>query len=295
MDEPKVSVIIPNYNYADYLSRTVDSVLAQTYGNVEVIVVDDGSRDKSLDVLKKYEKEIAVIVQQNQGVSAARNTGANNSTGDYLAFLDADDIWLPEKLEKQMVKFRDDEEVGLVHCSMTYIDKEEKPTGEHEFGKEGWFADQILLLKGGIVGAGSTAIVRRSLFDEIRGFDKRLSTAADWEFSYRAASRSKVGYVPDSLVQYRIHGSNMHSNLAAMEHDVLIGLGKAFADDAPSAVQRIQSEAYSNFYWMMSGSYFHSKRYGAALKNGVKSVYYKPSRIGNIVLAPLKKNLRRNA
>ncbi|HEY0656892.1 MAG TPA: glycosyltransferase family A protein, partial [Pyrinomonadaceae bacterium] len=105
MNLPKVSVIIPNYNYAKYIAETIDSVLAQTYPNLEVIVVDDGSKDDSLKILRSYGDKITVIEQKNQGVARARNIGTAYSNGEYIAFLDADDVWLPEKLARQMEKF----------------------------------------------------------------------------------------------------------------------------------------------------------------------------------------------
>ncbi|MBV6496243.1 MAG: putative glycosyltransferase EpsE [Pyrinomonadaceae bacterium] len=117
-----ISVIIPNYNYARYLPEAIESVLAQTHKNVEVIVVDDGSTDDSKEVLASFGDRIRTIFQQNQGVSAARNRGVAESNGDFLAFLDADDAFLPSKLEKQLELFRADEEIGLVHVGMVNVD-----------------------------------------------------------------------------------------------------------------------------------------------------------------------------
>lgn len=293
MNSPKVSIIIPNYNYAKYIAETIDSVLAQTYPNFEVIVVDDGSKDDSLKILEKYAGQIKVIKQQNQGVSRARNNGAANSAGEYLAFLDADDVWLPAKLERQMQRFFEDSEVGLVHCSMKFIDIEGKITGESRKGKEGWVAEELLKLKEGVViGAGSTAVVKRALFDKIKGFDHRLTTAADWEFCYRIARDNKIAFVSEPLVLYRIHNSNMHSNVGAMEHDVLIGFQKAFDDD--SAEKQVdRSECYGNFHLMLAGSYFHAKNYSAFLKNALKSVWYKPQTAINYLAFPVRKLKKR--
>src|SRR5438045_4325502 len=98
MQKGLVSVVIPNYNYARYVGDAVDSVLGQTYADLEVIVVDDGSTDASRDVLLSYGDSVKTISQQNQGVSAARNNGVAASRGEFVAFLDADDLWLPEKV-----------------------------------------------------------------------------------------------------------------------------------------------------------------------------------------------------
>jgi glycosyltransferase involved in cell wall biosynthesis len=285
---PKVSVIIPNYNYGKYIAKTVDSVLAQTYKNVEVVVVDDGSKDDSLDVLENYGEAITVVRQQNQGVSPARNNGVQNSTGELLSFLDADDIWLPEKLERQVHRITDDADIGLVHCAMSYVDTNDNVIGENRNGLEGWIGEALLRLKPAIVGAGSTGLVRRDIFDEVGGFDPRQTTAADWDFCYRVASRYKVAFVDEPLVLYRIHNSNMHSNVGAMENDMRIGFEKAFASSDPS-VQAMRTACYANFYYMLAGSYFHSGQYAASISNALKCLWYGPSRIGTLLSVPVKK------
>src|SRR5260370_11913693 len=156
MQLPKVSVIIPNYNYAHYIGQAVDSVLAQTYENTEIVVVDDGSHDTSEKLIAGYGERVRLIKQKNQGVSAARNTGVRETQGELLAFLDADDLWLPLKLEKQVQRFLDDHELGLVHCGIEEI----SGTGEHlrlRFdGLEGWVATEMLLFKRAVIlGGGS--------------------------------------------------------------------------------------------------------------------------------------------
>src|SRR5262245_58814803 len=109
-----VSVIIPNYNYGRFLREALDSALNQTLPPLEVIVVDDGSTDESPEILESYGDRIRVIRQKNQGVGIARNTGAEAARGELLAFLDADDYWFPQKLEKQVEKINSDPELGMV-------------------------------------------------------------------------------------------------------------------------------------------------------------------------------------
>ena len=119
---PKVSVIIPAYNCAHYICHAVDSVLAQTFPDFELVVVDDGSTDNTRELLKQYGSQIKYIYQQNKDMTAARNTGINHSSGEYIAFLDSDDIWLANKLERQIVLLDQAPEVGLVYCWHYYID-----------------------------------------------------------------------------------------------------------------------------------------------------------------------------
>lgn len=275
--KPLISVIIPNYNYGAYVAKAIDGVLAQTYSNIEIIVVDDGSSDDSLAVLEGYGNRITVVPQKNQGVSVARNNGVARSRGEFVAFLDADDIWLASKIEEQLARFAEEDSViGLVHCSMSYIDKNDQLVGEILEGKEGWVADDLLQLEEGVtIGIGSTGLVRRAVFDEVGGFDPRQTTAADWDFSYRVARKYMIGFVNEPLVLYRIHSSNMHANIGAMEHDVKIGFEKAFADDSPN-VQCIRNQCYGNFHYMLAGSYFRAGKYGLFVKNALKSLWYRP-------------------
>jgi glycosyltransferase involved in cell wall biosynthesis len=280
-----VSVIIPNYNYAIHVGKAIDSVLNQTYQNVEVIVVDDGSTDNSRAVLASYGESITVMEQTNEGVSKARNRGVSKAQGEFVAFLDADDIWLPTKIEKQIERFKRETDLGLVHCSMTYIDNEDRPIGEITDGMEGWVAEEFLRFEGGVViGAGSTALVPKAVFDEVGGFDPRQSTAADWDFSYRVATRYKIGFAREPLVNYRQHGTNMHGNIRAMEHDMLLGYEKAFANGASGN----RRECYSNLHKTLSGSYFRSRNYGKCIGHAIKSVWLRPSKIGYFLSFPIR-------
>ncbi len=278
-DQPLVSVIIPNYNYASYVGEAIDSVLAQDYPNVEIIVVDDGSSDDSRAVIECYGDKLRAIFQQNQGVCATRNNGVAVSSGEFIAFLDADDSWMPGKLTRQMERFAN-ADVGLVHVGVSHIDGAGNAIREDLAGEEGHVANDLLLLKPVILGGGSGVVIRRRIFDEVGGFDTRLSTSADWELYYRIAARCEVAFVSEALVRYRVHGSNMHNNIAAMEHDVRVGFEKAFADRSAD-VQAIRSEAIASFHTMLAGSYFHQANYGKFLSHALASIWNKPSNIGN--------------
>jgi glycosyltransferase involved in cell wall biosynthesis len=285
---PKVSVIIPNYNYEKFIAATVESVLSQTYKNIEIIIVDDGSKDNSLEVLKQFGDKIRIIEQKNAGVSVARNHGVSLSTGEYIAFLDADDIWLPEKLERQIEKFKADAEIGLVHCSMTLINPQEEPIGENNNGQAGFVSEEFLLFERGVVvGAGSTALVKRSIFDEVGGFDLRLSTAADWDFCYQVSRTHKIGFVTEPLVLYRMHGTNMHGNINAMEHDMLLGFEKAFAENTEN-LQQIRNKCYGNLYMTLAGSYYQTKNYSKFLEMAQKSLRKNPSGITKLAGYPIR-------
>lgn len=295
MDLPKVSVVIPNYNYEKYVARTINSVLAQTYPNLEIIVIDDGSKDNSLEVLKSFGDKIKVVRQKNQGVSRARNYGVELSSGEYIAFLDADDLWLSDKIEKQLAKFKTNESYGLVHCSMSLINLEDEIIGENSSGQEGWVFEEFLKFQSGVViGAGSTALLKRSVFEEIGGFDLRLSTSADWDLSCRIARRYEIGFIREPLALYRIHNSNMHSNINLMRHDMLIGFEKAFAAE-PERLRAIKGECYGNLHYALAGSYFHSKKYANFVRHLLKSVFYNPQKLIEFANFPTRWLRRRTA
>jgi glycosyltransferase involved in cell wall biosynthesis len=281
-----VSVIIPNYNYAKYLREAIDSVLAQTYAKVEVVVVDDGSTDGSQDVIAKYGDRITAILQQNQGVSAARNNGVAATHCEFVAFLDADDAWLPTKIEKQIAMFRQDPKLGLVHVGVEEVDADGHTIGRRLDGMSGDVSHELLLFERPVVlGGGSGLMVPRSVFEQVGGFDTRLSTSADWDLFYRIGRKHKVGFVPECLLRYRYHGSNMHGKIHVMEHDMLLGYEKAFTDGTSADRDR----AYGNLYKTLAGSFFVAGRYRDFARNTLLSLWSRPSNIGYFLTFPIRR------
>lgn len=292
MAEPRVSVIIPNYNYAHYLPQAIESVLAQSYPRIETIVVDDGSTDNSRQVLEAYTGRVRCIQQQNQGVSAARNRGAQESSGELLAFLDADDVWLPKKVERQIERFQADPELGLVHCGVEEIDQTGSVLRLKLDGLEGWIARELLLFhQPAILGGGSGFMVSRKTFASVEGFDSRLSTSADWDFFYRVAVRQPVGFVPEVLLQYRTHNSNMHGNIRRMEHDMLLAYDKAFAQ-ADSELRKLRRQCYGNLHMVLAGSFYTAGQYGSFLRHALKSLRLTPGNCSRLAGFPARR-LRR--
>lgn len=284
--KPLVSVIIPNYNYASYVREAIDSVLAQTYSNIEIIVVDDGSKDESKIILESYGNKIKAIFQQNQGVSAARNNGIEQSKGEFIAFLDADDVWLPQKIEKQIERFSGDESLGLVHVGVEDIDADGNILQAHLDGLEGDVSHELLLFtRAVILGGGSGIMIRHSILKEIGGFDSRLSTSADWDVIYQVSNRYKVGFIAEILLKYRIHGSNMHGNIPRMEREMMLCFEKAF-DGKPKVDKR---KCYGNLHKILAGSYFHAKYYPQFLNHTLKSLLKNPSNLGYFVEFPIRR------
>jgi len=161
-DEPTVSVVIPAYNAERYIGETLESVLAQTYRDFEVVVVDDGSTDGTREIVRGYGEPVRLVEQPNSGPAAARNRGVREARGEFIAFIDADDLWLPEKLALQVPLF-DDEEVGLVSCRVQLVDGSGRPHPTYEREKvSGWAFEK--LLEGNFIGT-STVVARREALE----------------------------------------------------------------------------------------------------------------------------------
>ena len=215
-----VSVIITTYNDIEYLKEAIESVLSQSYRDYEIIVVDDGSTVDPKAFLKDYLPFITYIRKKNGGVSSARNVGINASNGKYLAFLDSDDIWLPEKLEVQINHFNKFPEIGLVYTDACSFD-------ERGIRTESWFHKNKIYdgPYSGIVFEKlfsynfvpfSSIVVRRCCLEKhkVVGFDeiRKEVIQDDFDFLLRLARYYPFGYVDRVLMKYRMHGSNLTSN-----------------------------------------------------------------------------------
>lgn len=292
---PTVSVIIPNYNYGRYVGEAIESVMTQTVPVHEIIVVDDGSTDNSKEIVSAYGERVKLICQKNRGVGAARNAGVAASTGEYVAFLDADDVWLPNKTERQLEQFAADPEIGMVTCGMLEVSLSGQALSQFNEGLEGWVAEDLLLFKRSVVvGSGSTALIKRSVFEAVGGVDetKEMHPSEDWYFNFRVAQISRMGFVPELLVYYRNHGGNGHLNIRRMERAVRLALGKTFADPNPQ-VQRLRRESYGNQYMILAGSYFGARQYADFARTAVKSLCLTPGNVVRLLGYPLRRLQRR--
>jgi glycosyltransferase involved in cell wall biosynthesis len=273
-----ISVIIPTYNYGRFIREAIDSVLAQTYPVAEIIVVDDGSTDDTLEILAGFGNRIVTVLRSNAGVSAARNAGMAVARGEYLAFLDSDDVWLPEKIEKQIVRFEADPELGLVHCGAELIDAAGKTLSVELTGLEGWVARQLIALGHGLVAPGSSMMVPRSVAEEIGGFDSRLLACEDGDFCYRIALRYRLGFVPELLVRYRQHGDGSHLNIPRMEDAMLMLAHKVFLSPDPS-IRILRKRAYGRIHRILAGRYFHRGETRVSLWHMFKSIRWDPRNV----------------
>ncbi len=206
---PTVSVIIPTYNRKDFVQEAIDSVLAQTYEDYEIIVVDDGSTDGTVDVLQaRYDNRIRLLWQENRGESAARNRGIGISSGCYVALLDSDDRWLPQKLERQIAVMDGDQTVGMTFSQAWLTDEYAKPIGHAPLGnslQEGEVTFQSLLEENIVAAGGSTAMISRDVLYRIGGFDESIRYGEDWDLWLRISAKYKVSLVAEPLALIRQH------------------------------------------------------------------------------------------
>jgi len=208
----KVSVIIPAYNRVDYIDQTIMSVLEQTYSNVELIVVDDGSTDGTYEKIKSYGDRLTLLTHkshENRGQSAAINLGIAKAGGKYIAILDSDDYWELNKLEIQVGYLEKHPEVGLVYTNGYAVDASGENlypiyTGSHVEYNE---PDRVLL--DCYILLPQNSLVRKSIYDQVEGFNESYRAAQDHDMLIRISEKTMFTYLPDALFYYRVHDDSI--------------------------------------------------------------------------------------
>jgi len=218
---PKVTVFIPTYNYGHFLGEAIQSVLDQTFQDWELIVVDDGSTDNTREVVAAFrDPRIHYVYQQNQGNPAARNNALRLARGEYVACLDADDMWFPEKLEKQVAQLDSlPPTVGLVYSDVYLFNNDDGAIiGRFLGGRRpprGKVFDALLDTDGWFI-SDTGSLIRREVFDRVGLYDERLLTHEDWEMWVRIASAYEVEALDEPLARCRRHGNNLGGRVEEM-------------------------------------------------------------------------------
>lgn len=244
----KVSVIIPTHNAAQFIEQTVQSVLRQTHPDFDVVVVDDGSTDETRRVLAPYENRIRYVYQDNQERSVARNRGMRESSGEYLVFLDSDDVLLPNKLAVQAAALDQCPNVGVVVSGYQYIDakgtviREDRP-----WDRQPDLNLESLLLSG--LTPPHAAMIRRAWAERIGGFDTTLAVygAEDMDFWFRLSlAGCAMSWVPEIVCQYRVHAHNTSRNAKAHYQSLYSVYDKLFANpELPRNVRSLRRDVYT--------------------------------------------------
>jgi len=232
-----VSVIVPSYNMAHFLPEAVQSALAQSYPNLEVLIVDDGSTDDTPQVVRQWEGNPRVRVhrQANGGLSDARNQGIALTRGPFIALLDADDTWATDKLAQQMRLFAGRPEVGVVYSDVALMDPEGKPLPRGPMRMHrGWISGALLIEN--FVPA-SSAVARRECFERHGGFDTRLRTGEDYDMWLRLSPHYQFDFVPEPAIHYRIWGGQMSKDYRA-RYETGIRTMERFLANNPDVVER---------------------------------------------------------
>ncbi len=218
METPKVSVVISTYNRSNRLKRAVASVLAQSFQDFEIIIVDDASTDATQEVVNGiHDKRLLYIKHTtNKGGSAARNTGIKIAQGPYIGFLDDDDQWLPQKLEKQFLKMNDAAlHVGLIYGGSEIYDENKKCVTRVYPPQYRGNVYQHLLLKT-ILSSVSSALVKKECFEKVGVFDEKLTSCQDWDMWLRIAQDFEFDYVPEVLTRINIHTEHISTNYQSL-------------------------------------------------------------------------------
>lgn len=240
----KVSVIIPNYNYANFVGQAIESVLNQSYKNIEVIVINNGSTDNSLEILKRYKKEIRIVDQSNLGQSGARNAGLAHATGRYIAFLDADDYWESNKLEMQSLLLS--KGTALVYCGINRFNNDNKTLVSTEYPRFRGNCSSFFIDHPGVsivLSGESTVLFSRELLEQVGNFDIHLNSAGGWDFFRRCSKFTNFDFVSQPLTNYRVHSTNMSNSSENSIADIRCAYKKLFEDEnwnvSPAETKRI--------------------------------------------------------
>ncbi len=282
-----VSVVIPNFNYALYVGDCIESILAQTYGNIEIIVVDDGSTDDSKVVLERYVDKIKIIYSQNYGVNHARNLGLRNCKGEYISFCDSDDYWEPDKIQLQVNLMRQNPDLSLVYTGINVMALNELGSLRIEPCFRGIVTNSILRYpsRAIVLLGASTALLKSSYIKEkeITWNESLKLPGEDINFFNKVALMSQIDYVNEPLVNYRQHIS---SRSKMSSSDFIEGNREAFIDFACFARKYITYEklhlSWIRLNLIFIKHAFSNKEYSTILKQVKYFVHLIPTQDKNM-------------
>ncbi len=262
-----ISVVIPVYNGEKTIPETIQSVLEQTWTDWEIIVINDGSTDSTLEIVNGMDApQLKVFSYANGGVSASRNRGIALAKGEYIAFLDADDLWTSDKLEAQFKALQDHPEAVLAYSWTDYIDEQGQflYPGSH-ITVNGDVYTQLLL--GNFLENGSNPLIRKDALTAIGNFDQSLPPAEDWDLFLRLAARYAFIAVPSAQVLYRISKNSASANIVRQEQQCLKVLERAYGRSrrdplrgAPESLQSLKKQSLGNLYQYLTFKALESKQ-----------------------------------
>ena len=276
---PTVDVIVPAYNAAQYLAAAIESVVAQTFGDWRMILVDDGSTDGTPEIARTYVERLGAklkyVRQHNQGVSAARNTAIRNSSAEFLALLDGDDVWLPHRLSESLKVFDHCPEVGLAYGLVSRIDPTsaiiDTPLTDQKHG-EGRIGSYIYMRRVHL--PCPTIILRRACLDEVGLFDETMRATEDRDLCLRIALRYAIRFIPKVLAYYRISPNSMSTDPERMLQAQLQFIEKHYGQ--PGCGWRAKHIAPSTVYQERAETFSRRGNARLALSNAMRAVAFNP-------------------
>lgn len=285
LEPPLVSVVIPAWNSARTLPRAIDSVLAQTWTRREIIVVDDGSSDDSLALLAGYGEQLRVISQANGGPSSARNRGLREARGRYVAFLDADDHWLPEKLERQVALLESRPDLGFCSTATAVVDMRGEPVRDWPCCNVGEpLLETLFMQSAAVSGSTSGVLARRELLLEVGGFDERLHGFEDPDLWIRLAARTGYACIPEALTVVVRTPNSVSGNLGAMCAATLASFRKNRALLPPDKRDRYWHAACAGALADYAKGAYRAGQSGQALAWLLQALWHSPLLRGRLVL-----------
>lgn len=246
--QPKISIIMPTYNRSDYICEAIESALGQTYDNIELIVIDDGSTDGTRKQLEKYssDRRFKYMRQENQGQSIARNKGLKMAEGEFIAFLDSDNIWLPGKLERQVEIMNKNQSFDIFYGDGILIDEKGAEVSRENMSR---YSGNITrhLIKDNCVSMNTT-LTRKKCFDELGGMSEEVRAGDDYELWLRLSTKFKFYYTPEYFVRYRVMDDQISTDKYRRFNSNERVLQKFF-ERFPESVTKVEKKrAISYFY-----------------------------------------------
>jgi glycosyltransferase involved in cell wall biosynthesis len=292
-ERPRTSVIITSFNYTEYLPAAIASVLAQTDRDFELLIVDDGSTDGSLAVARSYsDPRVRVLVEPHRGLGPTRNVGMQAARGRYIAFLDADDIWMPGKLAAQCAVLDRRADIGLVYTRFGVIDASGRMQSRRSYlAPKPSGAILRDLLEGNVIGTPSTICVRREIVEDGNlWFDETRTHLEDWHFYLRVAIHTLVHHLPRTLAYHRQHSKNMGGHVATFMREVQhtgrfgLDLAREHLGLSEREIQRIERRVLAYADALVGREYIKAGNLALARAHAARSLALQPWNIRETVL-----------
>lgn len=290
---PLVSVVIVTYNKADTIAAAIESVQQQTFRDLEILVVDDGSTDDTAAQVARFGNPVRYLPKPNGGTGSARNLGIAQSKGRFIAFLDGDDLWLPKKLESQMEVFRREPDVGAVQCSAYCVDEQLRVFEKRICAPQRDSLENFLLFRN-LPAFSSAVVIRKETFERVGGFATDLVILSDWDMACRLAQAGTLRSLPEILVLYRHYPKNQSRSVDVHIRSGVRALHRFFRNPeklSPS-IRRMQRRVWARFYTMLGGGCIRNGEWCRGIGWTWKALRTSPAVLPYVMGMPLRR-LRR--